>query len=327
MQYIFKRAGLYGLAALIALTINFFIPRLAPGDPASAALARMGTRVDDSALESLRAAYGLTDQSLLQEFWQYITGIFRGDLGLSFSRFPATVESVIGDTLGWSILLAGTALLISYCLGTLLGIVVAWYRGTLLDRVLPPALLFIGAFPYFFFALLLVYFVGVRWRLLPIGQAYSGTTPGMNLPFIQDLAVHMILPVSTIVIITLGSWVLNMRNAMVTTLGEDYLVLAEAKGLAPRTVMVRHAARNALLPSVTLLGGMIGGVVGGQILTEIVFSYPGVGLTLVQAVSAHDYPLIQGLFLVITLVVLVSNFLVDILYTVLDPRARVQGIQ
>ncbi|MFD6698623.1 MULTISPECIES: ABC transporter permease [unclassified Microbacterium] len=318
--FLARRLGLYLIAAFAAVTINFLIPRLAPGDPATAALARFGGQVDPSMLQSLRTAYGISDSPLIAQYVQYLGDLLHGDFGLSFSRFPSAVTEVISGTLGWSLLLGGLALVLSYFIGSGLGILAAWFRGSWFDRIVPAALLFVGSFPYFFLALLLVYLLGVQLGVLPIGQAYENADPGFTPEFLGDVAVHLLLPVLTIVIVSLGTWTLNMRNAMIGVLGEDYLALAEAKGLTPLRIATRHAARNALLPSVTLLGGMIGAVVGGQIMTEIVFSYPGVGLTLMQAVTAHDYPLIQALFLVITLTVLAANLVVDLVYAVLDPR-------
>ncbi|MDR2997465.1 ABC transporter permease [Microbacterium sp. NPDC057659] len=319
LAFLARRIGLYLIAAFAAVTINFLIPRLAPGDPATAALARLGS-VDPSAIESLRTAYGITDDPLIVQYFQYLGDLLHGDFGLSFSRFPSPVTEVISGTLGWSLLLGGTALVLSYVIGSVLGIVAAWFRGSWFDRIVPATLLFIGSFPYFFLALLLVYWLGVQLGVLPIGQAYEYSDPAPTPEFFGDVAVHLFLPVLTIVIVSLGTWTLNMRNAMIGELGQDYLTLAEAKGLSQPRIALRHAARNALLPSVTLLGGMIGVVVGGQIMTEIVFSYPGVGYTLMQAVTAHDYPLIQALFLIITLTVLAANLLVDLVYSVLDPR-------
>ena len=322
MSFLLRRIGLYLLAAFAAVTINFFIPRLAPGDPATVALSRAGANADPATLQSLRTAYGLTDDPLIVQYVRYLGNLLHGDLGLSFSRFPSPVTDVIGSTIWWSILLGAVSAVLGYLIGSSLGVLAAWFRGSLFDRIIPPALLFISSFPYFFLALLLVYALGVKIPMFPIGQAYEYEDPALSLAFLQDVNYHLVLPVGTIVLVSLGSWTLNMRNAMIAVTSEDYLALAEAKGLPPRRVVIRHAARNALLPSITLLGGSIGAIVGGQILTEIVFSYPGVGYTLLQAVGAHDYPLIQALFLIITFGVLGANLLVDLLYTIVDPRTR-----
>jgi peptide/nickel transport system permease protein len=193
----------------------------------------------------------------------------------------------------------------------------------LLDSTLPPTLAFLGAFPYFWLALLLLYILGFSQNLLPIRHAYSDTlTPGWQWAFIADVAWHAVLPVGSIVIATLGGWLLSMRSTMIGVLSSDYIRLAHARGLAPRTIMWRYAARNALLPNVTGFGMAMGFVVGGALLTEIVFAYPGQGLLLLEAVRNQDYPLMQGIFLVITMSVLIANWLVDIAYVWLDPRTR-----
>ncbi|MFD4958474.1 ABC transporter permease [Microbacterium sp. NPDC058389] len=321
MLLLLRRLGFYAIALLIAIAVNFFVPRLAPGDPASALVAKLGTGADQASLESLRTAYGLTDDPLGVQFLQYLGNLATGDFGLSISRFPSPVTEVISGSLGWTVLLGSVSLIIAYLLGSTLGIIAAWYRGSWFDRTVPPVLIFIGSFPYFFLALLLVYVFAVGLGWFPIGQAYS-TPPEWSWEFVGDVLWHMALPVTTVVLVTAGTWTLNMRNAMMSVTSEDYLALAEAKGLSVRAVVFRHGARNALLPSVTLLGGMIGAVVGGQVMVEIVFSYPGVGMILMNAVSAHDYPLIQTLFLIITVTVLAANFIVDIVYVLLDPRTR-----
>jgi peptide/nickel transport system permease protein len=213
--------------------------------------------------------------------------------------------------------------LISFSIGTLLGILAAWRRGGWLDSVLPPALILLGAFPYFWLAMLMLFVFGFTLDWLPLRHAYSdGVPPGFTLEFIGSTITHAVLPAGTIVLATLGGWMLDMRNTMITVLGEDYVTLAQAKGLPPRRIMFRYAARNALLPGVTSFGMALGFVLSGSLLTEIVFSYPGTGYLLIQAVRSRDFPLIQGLFLTITIAVLAANFLVDLVYVWLDPRAR-----
>ncbi len=198
-----------------------------------------------------------------------------------------------------------------------------WRRGGFFDRVVPPVLLFVSSFPDFFLALLLFYLLSFRLGWFPMGKAYGTISPpSLSLSGLADVAHHLILPAGTIVLVSLGHWTLSMRNSMIGVLGEDYLTLAEAKGLSPRRILLQHAVRTALLPNITMLGAALGGVFSGQILTEIVFSYPGLGLMLIQAVQTLDYPLMQALFLFITLSVLTANFVVDTLYVVLDPRVR-----
>jgi peptide/nickel transport system permease protein len=194
------------------------------------------------------------------------------------------------------------------------------------DTWLPAALVFLGAFPYFWLAMVALYGLGFTLGWFPLGHAYGDDlTPGLNAAFLVDVARHAVLPIGTIVVATLGGWLLSMRNTMIGVLGSDYVNLARAKGLPPARVALRYAARNALLPSVTGFGMALGFVLGGSLLTEIVFSYPGQGYLLVQAVRNQDYPLMQGIFLVITLAVLGANWLVDVVYLWLDPRTRESG--
>jgi peptide/nickel transport system permease protein len=250
--------------------------------------------------------------------------MFTGNMGVSISRFPTPVVEVIGTQIGWTILLGGTALLIAVVLGNLLGILAAWRRGGLLDSVFPPLLVFVGSFPYFWLAMGALYLFGITLGWLPVRHAFTaGTTPGFTGEFIGDVATHLVLPALTIVLVSIGGWMLGMRNTMIATTAEDYITMAEAKGLSHGRIMFRYAARNALLPSVTSFGLSLGFVVGGALLTEVVFAYPGVGYQLLSAVQGLDYPLMQGIFLTITAAVLLANFVVDIVYVRLDPRVRV----
>ena len=323
MRYILERLGFYVFAAWAALTLNFFLPRLMPGDPATALFARFRGRLAPEAMQALRETFGLTDAPLLAQYFTYLGHVMRGDLGISVAYFPSPVSQVIGTGLAWTVFLAGTALIVSFALGTMLGVIAAWQRRGWLDTWLPSTLSFLGAFPYFWLAMLALYVLGFTLRWFPLGHAYGDDlTPGFNLAFLADVVRHAALPIGTVVLATLGGWLLSMRNTMIAVLGSDYVNLARAKGLAPSRVMLRYAARNALLPSVTGFGMSLGFVLGGSLLTEIVFSYPGQGYLLVQAVRNQDYPLMQGIFLVITLAVLGANWLVDLALLWLDPRTR-----
>ncbi len=323
MRYILRRLGFYLLAAWVALTLNFFLPRLMPGDPATALFARFAGRLGPEAMQALRETFGLTDAPLISQYFTYLGNVLRGDFGISVAYFPAPVSQVIALGFVWTIFLAGTAVLISFTIGTLLGVVSAWRRRGWIDTWLPSTLAFLGAFPYFWLAMVFLYVLGFSLGWFPLGHAYGDDlTPGFNATFITDVGRHAILPVGTVVLATLGGWLLSMRNTMISVLGSDYVNLARARGLQPRRVMLRYAARNALLPNVTGFGMALGFVLGGSLLTEIVFSYPGQGYLLVQAVRSQDYPLMQGIFLVITLAVLAANWLVDLVYLWLDPRIR-----
>jgi peptide/nickel transport system permease protein len=326
MKFIARRLSFYLIAFWIAITLNFALPRLMPGDPASTLFASYAGRMTPEQLKGLRNALGFTNQSIVQQYFTYLWNLAHGQLGLSYSHYPSPVTEVIRSDIGWTLLLVGVAVTISFVFGTLLGTLAAWKRGSLFDSVLPPVLLFAWSFPPFFLGLLLLYFLGLEAGWFPISHAYAidqriSLTPS----FVGSVAYHSILPAFVLVITTIGGWCLGMRNNMVATLSEDYITMAEAKGLKGRRVMIMYAARNAILPQFTALAITIGFVVSGQVLVETIFSYPGVGFDLVSAATNQDYPLLQALLLFIVAAVLTANFLIDILYSRLDPRARVEA--
>jgi peptide/nickel transport system permease protein len=326
MRYISRRLAFYAIAAWASITLNFFLPRLMPGDPASAIFARFQGQMTPEAMDALRKAFGLTDEPLIKQYFTYLSHALRGDFGISIAYFPAPVTSVISTGLFWTMLLAGAATIISFGIGSLLGVIAAWRRGGRLDTALPPILMFIYSFPYFWLAMLALFLLSFRLGWFPMRHAYSDSlAPAWSAEFAGSVAYHLLLPALTIVIVSLGNWLLGMRNSMIGVLAEDYIALAEAKGLPQRHVMYKYAARNALLPNITAFGMALGFVLGGALLTEIVFSYPGMGYLLVQAVRNQDYPLMQGLFLMITLAVLGANLIVDLMYVRLDPRVRSRG--
>ena len=323
MNYLLRRFGLYALAGFLSLTFNFFLPRLMPGDPAAALFGRFQGRLKPEALDALRRAFGLSDEPVWMQYLTYLKELTQGNLGVSVAYFPSPVTEVMMSGLGWTLLLAGVSVLIAFSLGTGLGIILAWRRGSLWDSTLPPLLALLGAFPYFWTAMALLFFLGFQAGWFPLRHAHSDhLSPAMSAEFLFDVWSHLVLPAFTIVFTTLGGWMLSMRNNMISVLGSDYVTLARAKGLSEKRVMWSYAARNALLPNVTGLGMALGFVVSGALLTEIIFSYPGVGYLMIQAIRAQDYPLMQGLFLIITFAVLLANFLVDIAYQRLDPRTR-----
>jgi peptide/nickel transport system permease protein len=317
-----RRVGFYLLAAAVAITLDFFIPRLMPGNAVDAALAGMRSQITPAEISALEQQYGIgTNQSLWSQYVHYWSSLLHGDLGVSTSHYPSTVASVIGGALPWTLGMVGIATIISFVLGTLLGILVAWRRGTVMDNLLP-ALTFLQAAPYFFLAIVLVaaFATGLHW--FPAISAYDQSlTPGWNWTYLGSVLDHAFLPALTIVLASAAGWTVGMRNVMVTTMDEDYVLVAQAKGLSKRRV-ISYAARNAILPSVTGFSLAIGFVVSGALLTEIVFSYPGIGFILESAVENRDYPLLQGVFLIITFTVLAANLIADFALVVLDPRTR-----
>jgi len=323
VRFIARRIGFYLVAAWVSITLNFMLPRMMPGDPASVIFGRAQGRMTPESLEAMKKAYGLSDDPFLVQYWTYLKSVFTLDLGVSFVYFPTPVTEVIATGLRWTLLLGLTAVIISFVLGSILGAIGAWKRGGFFDSVFPPSLLFIGSFPYFWLATIMLYLFAFKWDIFPIRHAYeAGLVPAWNWEFIQSVLYHLILPALSVIIVSLGGWVLGMRNSMISSLAEDYVTMAEAKGLSERRVMYAYAARNALLPNITAFGMALGFVLGGALLTEVVFSYPGLGYQLLNSVRGLDYPLMQGLFLMITFAVLGANLLVDLLYVRLDPRVR-----
>jgi peptide/nickel transport system permease protein len=260
----------------------------------------------------------------LEQYFQYLSHALRGDFGISISAYPAKVSTIIATGFTWTILLGVITLTISFVLGTALGVIIAWRRSGLLDSTLPGLSGFVGSFPYFWLAMVALYFLGFKLGWFPMSHAYSDyLSPGFTWDYIGSVLYHMVLPAGTIILVSVGGWMMGMRSTMIAVLNEDYITMAEAKGLSQRTVMFRYAMRNALLPNITQFGMSIGFILAGQLLTEMVFSYPGLGFYLVRSVTNLDYPLMQALFLMITLAVLAANLLVDVLYVQLDPRVRV----
>jgi peptide/nickel transport system permease protein len=322
MRVIARRLLFYVITAILAVTVTFFIPRLMPGNPVQAVLAHLQGNVTPGTIRSLELQYGLNSpQGLWGQYMTFWVHLVHGNLGVSTSYYPSTVTSVIRSALPWTIGLVGLATVISFVLGTLLGVLVAWRRGTWLDNLLP-ATTFFQAAPYFFVAFIALDVFATRLGWFPTGRAYNQLDfPGLNAGYIGDVLDHAILPAATIVLCSAAGWIVGMRNVMVTTMDEDYVLVAQAKGLPKRRV-VYYAARNAVLPSVSGFSLAIGFVVSGALLTEIVFSYPGLGWILLQAVGGRDYPLLQGIFLIITFAVLLANLAADSVYVFLDPRTR-----
>jgi peptide/nickel transport system permease protein len=322
MRIFARRIGFYLLAAVAAVTLDFLIPRLVPGDPVLTALAQMKS-APPQAIKALQLQYGVgTHQGLWGQYLHFWNMLLHGDLGYSLSLGNVPVTHIIGQHMYWTIVLVGMSTVISFVVGTSVGTLAAWKRGSWLEALLPITT-FLQAMPYFFLATLLVLFFSVHLGWFPSvgGYDYRNSSIGLNWPFIKDAAYHGILPALTIVGASLAGWIIGMRNMVVTVRDEDYVLLAEAEGLSRRRV-IWYAVRNAVLPQVSSFALALSFVVGGSLLTEIVFSYPGIGFVLLSAVKSLDYSLVQGIFLVITLVVLAANFIADIVYVALDPRTR-----
>lgn len=321
MRYLAKRGGLFLLTLWAALTVNFAIPRLMPGNEADAVLATF-RGINPAAAHALALEFGLNvHQSLITSYFQYLGHCLTGNFGIT--ALGVSVRSAISSAMPWTLGLVGVTTIIAFAIGTVVGILSAWWRGGKLDGLLPPLLFIVSTLPVFVIGLLLLYlFAGVLNWLPQSGNYDIGASPGFNASFIWDVFKHALLPGISLVVVTAGLWVYSMRNNMVTTIAEDYVKMARAKGLSSARIMFDYAARNAILPNLTGFAMQLGYVLGGAILVEYLFSYPGLGYQFYTATTDHDLPLMQGLFLFYTVAVLVCVLLADIVTAIIDPRTR-----
>jgi peptide/nickel transport system permease protein len=326
VSYILRKVVLFIVTLWAAITLVFILPRLMPGSPVDAALGKLasaGVPITNAERAAVEAQLGAPHTSLFVQYGDYLRSIATLRFGTSYSFPSQTVAQTIGKALPWTVVLVGATTVFAFVVGTLLGVYAGWHRGKLADSSVTIGATFFGAFPPFWLGLLLLYWLSFKYGWFPIKGGYSpGLTPNWSLSFLGNALDHSVLPALTLAITTLSGWVFGMRNNMINTLGEDYITFAEANGLRSRTIALLYAARNALLPNVTAFGLMLGAVVGGSVLVEGIYSYPGVGNLLYIAVTNHDFPLMQALFLVITLAMLVAIFVVDLFYVRLDPRVR-----
>jgi peptide/nickel transport system permease protein len=328
-MHLVRKLAFYLVALWAAITLNFAIPRLLPGNPVDILLGKLAQQgpVAPGTREALMVLLGQdTDTPIWHQYLGYLSGLAHGDLGTSVTFFPSPVADVIGGALPWTLALVGLSTLITFLLGIALGTFAGWKRGTWVDQIIPVTTL-LQSVPYFWLALVLVYLLSLGAGIFPLSGGYDVTsvTPEFSGAFLSSALYYGTLPALTIVISSVGGWLLGMRNMMVSTLSEDYVITAEAKGLSPFRTMITYAARNAVLPSVAGFAISLGFVVSGSIVTEQVFSYPGIGSALLSSVNNNDYALMQGLFLIITVAVLAANLLVDLLYQFIDPRVRAHG--
>jgi peptide/nickel transport system permease protein len=328
LRFALRRLGFFAFTLWVALTLNFLLPRLMPGNPALAMLSKFHGQVNPGTIKALEVLFGInTNQGLWSQYVIYLHHVVTGNFGTSLDFYPASVSSVIGGAIWWTLALVGITTVLAFALGTGLGMLAAWRRGSRLDSIMPPVFVITSAIPYFWVGMVLVLIFGITLHWLPTqgGFNVATDTPGLTPAYIGDVLSHAVLPGAALLITTIGTWILTMRNTMITTLAEDYVRMARAKGLPGRRIMVDYAARNAILPNLTGFAMSLGFVVSGAILIEYVFNYPGVGFMLLQAVQGEDFPLMQALFLLITLAVLVAILLADIATALLDPRTRAAG--
>jgi peptide/nickel transport system permease protein len=324
-RYLLRKAAWYLGALFVAIVLNFLLPRLVPGNPVDDIVASLGRGgVEGDQLKTIHAyyvhAFGL-DKPMWQQFVIYLGHLFTGNLGVSFAQYPASVSTLIGQALPWSIALQLPAILIGWIAGNVLGAVAA-YRGGWFDRGAFLGSLFTSSMPYYCLAILLLYLLAVVIPILPPSGGYSfGNLPSLSLSFITDAGAHYWLPFLSLVVVFIGGQAVGMRSMSIYELGSDYVNYGRGLGLRDRTV-IRYIFRNAMLPQITGLALSIGTLVGGALITEIVFSYPGIGYLLFNAISQNDYPVVASIALLITVAVLIANFCVEVAYGIIDPRIR-----
>jgi peptide/nickel transport system permease protein len=323
MRAITRRLAFYVVTAIVAVSLDFLIPRLIPGNPVDAILSKaQGQQFSKATIAALDEQFGVnTKASLWTQYAHFWNSALHFNFGISVANGFESVSGVIGAALPWTLGLIGVATVISFVLGTAVGTLIGWKRGSWADNLLP-VVTFFQAAPYFFLAFLAVDLFALKLGWFPTEGAHSNLNfPEFTWTYISDVLDHAVLPALTIVVASAAGWIVGMRNVMLTTMDEDYVLIAAAKGLPKRRV-IWYAARNAILPSISGFALAIGFIVSGALLTEIVFSYPGLGLLLVNAVANNDYGLLQGIFLLITFAVLVANLIADFIYVFLDPRIR-----
>ncbi|MEV4626922.1 ABC transporter permease [Micromonospora sp. NPDC049523] len=315
VRFAVRRLGRGVLTLWFAATVTFLLLRLLPGDPA---LAVASPNMTPEARQILLHQYGL-DQPLLAQYGKYLWQLLHGNLGISFTQ-QISVTDVLLERLPWTLLLTISSLVVTVAVGIPLGVLAATRPRGLLDRLVQVGgvtgqSLFVPSVGIF-----LLFVFGLQLHWLPIGGAYS---PGIyGAAWYGDVALHLVLPCFSLVLVQLGSYVLTLRSTLIESLGEDYCVLARAKGLPNRKVVWKHGLRNALLPTTTLVGLQLGFLVGGAVLTETVFAYPGIGRGIYEAVTQLDFPVLQGAFVLLAATVVVANVLTDLAYGLLDPRVR-----
>ncbi|WP_109210931.1 MULTISPECIES: ABC transporter permease [Microbacterium] len=328
MKFYARRIAFYVVTLWATISLNFLLPRLLPGDPADILLAKMqraGGEISETTVRNIKTLLGGDSSSMWDQYVAYWGRMLQGDLGISITKYPAPVTDLIAAALPWTLVLVGLATVISFVLGVGVGAWVGWRRGTWVDHLVPFTTV-LQSIPYFWLALVLVAIFSVALRWFPIFGGYDvwefPEGPEWSWDFIGSAVYHGFLPALTIVLSSVGGWLLGMRNMMVSTVSEDYIVTAEAKGLKPMRILRTYATRNAAIPSIAGFGISLGFVVAGSIVMEQVFTYPGIGKLMIQSVQNSDYALMQGVFLVITIAVLAANFIMDIVYGFIDPRAR-----
>ena len=324
-KYFGKKIIWFLITLVVAVILNFVLPRLMPNDPVAAITGKLAQGVTDASAsqriyERYQEEFG-TNKPMIQQFFIFVRNLFKGDLGTSFSQYPRKVSEILASSLGWTVALQLPAIIVGWLLGNLLGALAAYIRKGF-DKVLLPAALFLSNIPAFGMAVIMLVLFAVKLKIAPTAGGYSyDMIPNFSWSFVKSVIAHYQLPFWSIVLISIGGQAVGMRSMSIYELNADYVKYARFLGIKDRKI-VGYVFRNAMLPQVTGLAMSIGTMIGGALVAEIIFSYPGLGSTMLTAISGGDYPLISATTLIITLMVLVISFLLDIIYGFIDPRVK-----
>ncbi len=324
-KYFLNKLGWFLVTFVCAFILNFILPRLMPGDPVAAIVSRLAQGLSNAT--GVQAIYQQytdlfgTNKPMLEQFFIYVRNVVRGDFGFSFSQYPRTVADALKSSIGWTVALQFPAIIVGWLIGNTLGALAAYLKGGF-DKVLMPVSIFVSNFPAYGMAIifLVIFGVGLEWFPTSGGYGYD-MIPNFSWEFIWSVIVHYQLPFWSIVAIAIGGQAIGMRSMAIYELNADYVKYARFMGIKDRKI-IGYVFRNAMLPQITGLALSIGTMVGGALFVEIVFSYPGLGYTLLNGVMGQDYPLISASTLIITVMVLSANFIIEILYGIIDPRIR-----
>lgn len=329
-KYILKKFGWYLLTFVVVLMLNFYLPRMIKGNPVDIIVGKIAAGMGDTdsmkkVYDSFMAEFNL-DKPVWQQFLLYVKGLFHGDLGTSFSRYPRSVSSILASAIPWTLGLQIPAILVGWIVGNLLGAITAYRKG-ITDKIIYPVSVFFNSIPQYAFGLILLSLLAVTWKWFPVSGGYDNALiPALSWKFIGSVLRHHTLPWLSIVLIMIGGQAIGMRSMAIYELNSDYVLYAKLLGLSDRKV-IRYIFRNAMLPQISGLALSLGTMVAGSLITEIVFNYPGIGYWLFSAIRQLDYPMISGCTLIISITVLVANFLLDMLYGLIDPRIKATQVE
>lgn len=324
-KYFLNKLGWFFITLVAAFLLNFILPRLMPGDPVAAIVSRLAQGMSNtSGVQAIYQQYADlfgTNKPLFDQFILYLRNVVQGDFGFSFSQYPRTVGAVLASSVWWTVCLQFPAIIVGWIIGNTLGALAAYLKGGF-DKVLMPVSIFVSNMPQFGMAVILLVIFGVNLRWFPTSGGYGfDMIPSFSFEFFKSMFIHYQLPFWSIVLIAIGGQAIGMRSMSIYELNADYVKYSRFLGIKDRKI-VGYVFRNAMLPQITGLALSIGTMVGGALVAEIIFSYPGLGSTILTAVRGQDYPLISATTLIVTLMVLVANFIIEILYGIIDPRIK-----